>query len=140
MRGRQSWAAFLALLLLTGCTDDGRLPTYKVSGKVTLEDGTPVGPGTIFFESQDHSVTATGSIEPNGTFQLTTYEEGDGAVAGWHTAAVVPATPEGVDPDAIRQPPPPIDQSYMHPDTSGLRYEVGSDGPNEIPVILKRRR
>jgi hypothetical protein len=71
-----------------GCSD-GRLPTYPVSGQVIFEDGSPVHVGTVELKSREHNIHARGEIGTDGRFSLSTYESGDGAVAGKHDCVVV---------------------------------------------------
>ena len=67
------------------------MPTYKTTGKVLFSDGKLLEGGTIVFESVDHPVTARSVIGLDGTFTLSTYGKGDGAVAGKHRVAISPA-------------------------------------------------
>ncbi len=130
----------LVAALIIGCEKSDRLRTYPVSGTVTFPNGSPIGLSSIFFESREHSITATGVVEEDGTFALGTYEEADGAVAGKHIVAITPMPPEDFDPDANRRVPPPIDPSYKHPDRSGLEFEVTEEGPNHFEIQVKKRR
>ncbi len=66
--------------LLCGCSS--QLPTYPVAGKIRFVEGGPVKVGTVELKSREHGVQARGHIETDGTFTLTTFAEGDGAVAG----------------------------------------------------------
>jgi hypothetical protein len=124
---------------LAGCRDDGRLPTYKVTGKVVFTDGTPLPGGWIIFESPEHGRGARGVVEKDGTYVLGTYEQADGAVAGRQLVAITPASPEGIDPDESRAPPV-IDPKYTHMDTSGVEVEVDPEGENEFTITVDRPR
>ena len=73
---------FWLAVLVVGCSDDGRLSTYKVTGKVVLSNGTPLKGGWILFESPKQGLAARGVIDTDGTFRLGTYEQSVGAVAG----------------------------------------------------------
>lgn len=66
-------------VLAAGCGGSG-VKTYPVSGKVTFEDGSPLTKGTVVFEST--TMAAMGQIQPDGTYTLTTYKDGDGAPEG----------------------------------------------------------
>lgn len=77
-----------ALCLVSGCGTD-RVPTYPVTGRIVFADGRPVRHGRVEVESREHGLTATGTIEHDGTFVLGTYTADDGAVAGTHSAIVV---------------------------------------------------
>ena len=105
-------------LLLLGCTP-GYPETSPVHGTVTL-DGKPLEGGTVqFFSSQGQ--TASGEIDADGNYRLTTFQPDDGAVPGAYRVAVQPpqvadyfgGTPLVVIPD-----------HYMDPATAGLTAEV----------------
>lgn len=123
---------------LTGCGRGGGLPTYKTTGSVSFSDGKPLAGGTIVFESVDHPVTARSVIGLDGTFTLSTYDQGDGAVAGKHRVAISPAMNMAVDRDEVRAPRV-IHPRYKDIDESGLEFEVKADGPNEFEVQVSPR-
>jgi hypothetical protein len=119
-------ASVLVLCLaIVGCgslsTAQGA-PTLPVKGKVTYK-GKPLTKGTITFQPEGAGKDATGEIQPDGTFVLTTYKKDDGAVVGKHrvtidkTDATVPA-------------------KYGGPGTSKLDVEVSS-GTTDYPIELK---
>ena len=134
-----AWVILFAAMII-GCEKSDRLRTYPVSGTVTFPNGSTIGLSSIIFESHEYSIPATGVVEEDGTFTLGTYEEDDGAVAGKHIVTITPMQPEDFDPDANRRVPPTIDPSYMHPDRSGLEFEVTEDGPNHFEIQVKKRR
>jgi hypothetical protein len=82
--------ATLMLLACLGCgTDSGTFvgATVPVKGKVSFK-GKPLTQGEIVFEPDSGGREAHGTIQPDGTFELTTFKHGDGAVAGTHRVAV----------------------------------------------------
>ncbi len=81
----------LALILLVGCGSGG-VRTYPVGGTVTFPDGTPLAGGLVQFRSVtgEHRVGARGAIQEDGSYQLGTFESGDGVVEGDHEALVTP--------------------------------------------------
>ena len=86
--GRGAVAVGLALLALSWSGCESRTPTGKVSGKVSLQ-GQPVTGGSVTFVPIAQSGTtagrpAIGPIQPDGTFTLSTYAQGDGAIIGRH--------------------------------------------------------
>jgi hypothetical protein len=128
----------LALIVsLAGCRDDGRLPTYYVTGKVVFSDGSPLPGGWIICESPEHKLAARGVIETDGTYRLGTYEQEDGAVAGRQLVAITPAAPSGFDPDQSTAPPI-LDPKYSHMDTSGLELDIQPDGENHFTITVER--
>jgi hypothetical protein len=128
---------FLLPLFFGGCMDDGRLPTYPVTGKVAFSDGKPLPGGWIIFESPGKGLAARGIIETDGTYRLSTYEPDDGAIAGRHLVSIIPAPAEGYDPDQGTAPPA-IDPKYMHMDRSGLEFEVAEEGDNNFAITVER--
>lgn len=127
---------WLALAALTGCSD-GRLPTYPVAGRVVFPDGSPVHVGTVELKSREHSVQARGDIDSDGRFILSTYELGDGAVAGSHDCVVVQMVMvEGI---ANFQP---STEGVVHPrfgsySTSRLVVEVSDKDRNELQLNVE---
>lgn len=125
-------------LTLVGCDKGDRLATYETVGKVVFKDGSPLEGGTIIFESTDHPVTARATIQMDGSFELGTYEDDDGAVAGKHKVAIAPAMDMTVDRDEVR-PPKLIHDRFRDVDSSGLEFEVVEDGTNEFEVTVGKR-
>ena len=75
----------LGLLLLAGC-GPRRPATAPVRGSVTYQ-GEPVTAGKIAFYPE-HGRPALGVIGPDGTYRLTTFEPGDGALLGKHRVTI----------------------------------------------------
>ena len=134
-----AWVILVAAMIF-GCNKSDRIRTYPVSGTVTFPYGSPIGLSSILFESREHAIPAKGVVEEDGTFTLGTYEEDDGAGAGKHIVSITPMPSEDFDPDASRRVRPSIDPSYMHPDSSGLEFEVTEEGPNHFEIQVKKRR
>jgi hypothetical protein len=61
--------------------------TIPVKGKITYK-GRPLTQGEIVFEPNSAGREAYGNIQPDGTFELTTFKAGDGAAPGTHRVAV----------------------------------------------------
>ena len=132
-------AAFLAATAaIPGCGDSDRLPTYTVTGKVVFPDGSPLAGALVTFRSAEHNLSANGRTEADGTFSLSTYEVGDGAIAGAHHAAVVPEMNVDVDPDEY-EPTPVIHQRFQDLDASGLEFTVSEDGPNDFSLLVDKK-
>jgi hypothetical protein len=80
----------LILSLLQGCgsnTTSVEGLTVPVKGKIIYK-GKPLTAGTVVFEPEDAGRDAHGKIQSDGTFELSTYKTGDGAVRGPHRVAV----------------------------------------------------
>src|SRR5262245_54947309 len=83
--------ASLPATVLAGCGNN--IPTtYPVTGKVIYQKGKPVTYGRVEFQSTaDPELRATGRIQTDGTFSLTTSLRGrsaPGAVAGEHKVLI----------------------------------------------------
>lgn len=100
---------------MAGC---GRgLKLVKVSGKVMI-DGKPLERGFVQVIPID-SRAASGEIGPDGTFTLTTFDNGDGCVLGNHTVTVLANESKG--PTALHWFAP---KKYSDPTTSGLTLDI----------------
>lgn len=64
--------------------------TVPVKGTISFK-GQLLKQGTVTFEPTDAGREAHGNIKPDGTFVLTTFKEGDGAVKGVHKVLVAGA-------------------------------------------------
>lgn len=115
----------LSLLLLVGC-GDGRPLREPISGRVLI-DGKPLTVGFIRVIPSNDRV-ATGAIDEQGRFQLTTFESGDGCVLGTHPVEIIAFEP--IDDDHVRWIAPP---KYRRKATSGLNITI--DGPNDDLTI-----
>ncbi len=76
----------LMLLFLNGC-GDGIAKRYPASGVVRFPGGTPVRTGTIEI-SNGTRWTASGEIDREGKFSLTTVRSSDGAIPGDYRVVV----------------------------------------------------
>lgn len=81
--------------LFLGCGGSNELAVVPVKGKILCE-GEPVTAGTIIFmpvaadKKEVSGRPARGTIQTDGTFVLSTYEFGDGAIIGKHTVTYKP--------------------------------------------------
>jgi hypothetical protein len=78
-------AAALSLFVLQGCGRH-KPETAPVAGHVTYR-GKPVPSGRIVFYPS-HGRSAMGTIEPDGSYRLTTFDPGDGALLGRHRVTI----------------------------------------------------
>jgi hypothetical protein len=122
-----------------------------------MYQGKPLTGASVTFMGQGAPRAAIGKTDEAGNFQLTTFEPGDGAVAGTHEVTVkkyasdpppLPqASPDGtVDPAAERRYTAKmagwletarfaIPKKYTDQRTSDLRYEVVA-GENDFKIEL----
>lgn len=113
-------------LAATGCGRGNG--TVAVTGVATLKDGPPLPRGRVFLTGG--SASASGQINPDGTFTLGTFTTSDGARPGVYTAHIVGATEEDTRSEFDRmsgngKPPPSlIDRKYDAAATSDLKVEI----------------
>ena len=153
MYRREEWFVLLlcAFAFLNAGCGDGNRPTFPAGGTVTLTDGTPLSGGQIVFQLKNDpaAATAQAKIAPDGTFQLGTYNQTDGALEGTHFVLVIPPrTPrkpaweaemqQGRSPSAANLQ---IDHRYYGFDTSPLTFTVTSDASkNHFDIRLEPPR
>ncbi len=112
-----------------GCGDD-RLPVAPAEGKV-LYQGKPLAFGSVMFQPAAGPPGA-GAIGPGGTFRLSTYGDGDGAVIGTHRVRITCLETQrpGAPPPSLDEEPGAgeslIPRKYAAINTSGLTAEVKS--------------
>ena len=125
--------------LLAGCGSGEDLPaTTPVKGKVTYQ-GQPVPKGTVTFQPANGR-PATGQIQPDGTFVLSTFGDKDGAIPGKHAVMIVsqdgdptkmPSSPGYVPPKEL------VPSKYGSIDTSGLETTVTKEKKDGYDFELK---
>src|SRR5262249_24518965 len=113
-----------------GCGGDSEGPhigvTVPVKGKVMYK-GQPLTGGNIRFEPEDAGRAAHGAIKSDGTFELTTFNTGDGAVPGVHRFAVDASARAGKA---------ALPQKFRSPSSSHVEVEVAAD-KTEYAIDLK---
>jgi hypothetical protein len=142
-----------AAATLAGCGGDPSKPKLgRVSGKVMYK-GQPVTKGVVSFvpvggPGAQTGQAAAGEIGSDGSYTLTTFEQGDGAVVGEHTVLVQareedPAIQgKGMPiPDAkgqlkIKPPKQLVPEKYATAQTSPLKFTV-KEGSNTVDLNLE---
>ncbi|NLF72329.1 MAG: hypothetical protein GX575_25115 [Candidatus Anammoximicrobium sp.] len=129
------------LVTLLGCGGGGA-PTGKVSGKVTA-DGKPVTSGSLTFAPADGTVgkPAIAAVKADGSYTLSTYASGDGAVVGRHKVLYSPGSSEsGQQEVQIPEPgkhdeakPAEVPFSGLVPKEAEVEVKAGT---NEINIEL----
>lgn len=129
------FAAWLTVLLLlaasTGCGE--KTDAVPVAGKVSYK-GEPLKNGTVMFIPDGGGTAATGEIQPDGTFKLTTFRKDDGAVPGDYTVVVQvfpdPESGGGLPGMEFGSEKPPIPERYMDATQTDLKATIGSSDNN----------
>ena len=132
-RRLQIFLLILSTLSVVGC---GGPDIVEVTGKVTY-NGEPLPAGTVMFQpvGGEHSQPATGEIQSDGTFKLTTREQGEGATVGSNRVLVnsyEPTTNSGGGEATVGKSRIPT--KYTRYGTSGLTVDVK---PGMDPVLLE---
>ena len=122
-------------IVVAGCGGNNK-KTAVVRGSVTY-NGKAVPSGTISFIPEEGR-SATGEIRPDGSFTLTTYRKGDGAILGQHKVVIVAMEDNANRLPEARSPLPPsiIPVKYTSLATSDLRADV-KDQENTINFKLE---
>jgi len=125
-----------------GCSgqDDGRIPVYPTSGRVTV-DGQPAAGAIVTFYGDEDRLRGPGlpvpmaTTQEDGTFQVSSFGNQDGAPAGKFNVTVTwpEPLPPGAD-EEFYQPADRLQGRYADPKTSGLSVEV-PEGGGELPVL-----
>lgn len=145
MTGTYSRVAIVSVGLAIGCLGCGSSApkTVRVSGVVDF-DGKPLTKGTITFLPQttgekDLNRPATGIIDSQGRFELSTYKPGDGALPGKYQVTVVSNSVEPTLEEIAEGAKyvSAIPAGYNSPLTSGLSATVSESGPVTLDFHLK---
>jgi len=124
-------------LLAAGCgRDASRLPTHPVEGFVQFE-GRPLPNAFVVLHPKGLAdkkiLPAHAKTDAAGKFKASTYDSGDGAIAGEYSVTVeyqeLVKTVDGVFAGPNLLPP-----KYANPQTTDVSIHV-AEGDNKIPVI-----
>jgi len=136
-----SLVAMTCLLMGSGCS--ANTPhVVPVTGKVSY-NGKPLNNGTIMLIPDGEGFGATGIIQPDGTFTLTSFKKGDGAAPGNYKVTVEVFPDEAETGVAVGLPgaefgegqKPPVPVKYSSSATTPLRAIV-NDGETELDLEL----
>jgi hypothetical protein len=134
--------AILVILVNFSACGSKHNATYPVTGKVTFDNGQPLTTGGMIMfrhttEDGQAQITASGTFEVDGMYQLSTFKEGDGAVAGRHEVLVRAKRTAQQTGNTNRLSPSPIDPKFERYETSNLTFTV-EPGDNEFNIVVKR--
>jgi hypothetical protein len=134
-------ALLFVALLCASCARNDRPPVFPAQGKVFYEGKPAVNALVILHPANNDAklelVRPLGHVEADGSFKLTTFDNGDGAPAGDYVVTVDwrerTAPIEGAPPGRSLLP-----QRYANPQLSQLRIQI-KEGTNELePLKLTR--
>jgi hypothetical protein len=121
-----------AMCWLAGC-GGGDFPTAPVRGRVLCE-GKPVPHVRVYFEPIGLGIVGVAGFavaKEDGTFVLTSYKAGDGAVIGKHRVRVGPPHPEDF--------PNYKCDCYLNAEVDLIEEVEVKKGKNEFELVLKRK-
>ncbi|WP_417390052.1 hypothetical protein [Gimesia sp.] len=151
---RRSLILLLFIILCPACSGSAedkwtkqRPPTYPASGTVKF-NGEPLEGATIVFQSNGaQTQAAVGRTDKDGHFQLRTFEEGDGAIAGEHRVAITCIRTEGPaeganldEADVVIKETSLIPTVYGNAQKSGLTANVNPDQENDFTFELEDKK
>jgi len=116
-------AGALIALVLFGASGCGSPTLFPVSGRVTYKDGKPVTAGLVIFEPVSQKISARGEIQADGSFQLGTHRDNDGALEGEYKVLVVPPPL----PEEGKQRRSPVHAKYQNLESTPLKFTVTRD-------------
>jgi hypothetical protein len=132
LRNLAPWLLLLLFPFCTGCGQSGPA-TALVKGKVSL-DGRPLTTGRII-TLPESGRGANGLVAADGTFELSTFGERDGATLGKHKIGVVAYEGTGGGPESGNGRSL-VPERYNNPETSNLTIDVKSSGDNFAELAL----
>ncbi len=138
---RQALGLGTALAAVACVSCAGGQKVYPVRGQVLFQ-GKPAAGATVVFhpvsadpKAVERPPTPTGTVQPDGSFTLSTYPYGDGAPPGEYKVAVVWLDREKAVEGSV---PNRLPAKYASPQDSGLTATVNA-GPTELqPFQLKK--
>jgi hypothetical protein len=143
-QGCRGLIALAVLAFIAGC-NQSPYELAPVRGTVTI-DGQPFTSGRVMFapaaagEQRKTGKPAFGLLAADGSFELTTYEEGDGAVVGEHWVTLIRLKPRGgLEVDGEPPAPAPAAAVDFAKVTYPTRVKVTAQESNQIDVRFTKQ-
>jgi hypothetical protein len=135
---RKLWVLAVVLVGSLGC---GGQTLYQVKGAVAYKDESDVAVlanGLVLFDPVDTEVkvSARGEIQPDGSFRMSTFREGDGVIPGKYRVMLAPPAFRGKR-NEVR--PELLDPSVQDFETSGLTITVTEPVTDYVLSVQKPR-
>lgn len=142
---QQRWISNCLLFAIVVCSGCNSGPDLGPVNGTVLIDGKPLKFGKVMFQRVEGGQPATGEIQPDGSFVLSTFRPEDGAVIGTHRVRVVCYTSqdparrvaEGPAGDALGELL--IPERYSSLGASGLSAEVPPEGLTDFKIELSSK-
>ena len=133
-----TWLAGVVFAItFAGCGgEEGRVPVYKVTGKVTVSGEVPEGALVVLYPAKiqgDQELRPSGKVRSDGSFSLTTYEADDGAPVGEYTATIAWNKLIKRGQDSVAGPNV-IAKDYAKRESSTWKVKV-EDAPNDLAPL-----
>ena len=117
-----------------GAPHEERPPLHPATGTLTINGKPAEGALLVFHPAAGREFDARGTrpratVEADGTFEVTTYQSGDGAPAGDYRVAIL----WFADPDSS-SPWDRLGNRYANPDRTDIRVSI-TEGVNELKPI-----
>ncbi len=130
-------AVVFSVVFVGGCGGDS-VPSagslHPVKGKVKLEtSGTLAGMKILFIPNGGGARTASGELQTDGSFELTTTSAGDGIAEGIYKVRLDKINPVL---DKKSKPAPTVPVKYLDEDESGLTATIKPDTTEVGPFVL----
>jgi len=144
--GRGRRAIVLAMVAaFAGCSDGSgsKSPVFPVKGSVKFEGEPAAGAFVVFHPKApakpgEEAARSTAQVQADGTFEVTTSSQADGAPAGDYAVTVLWTKPIKQGNDTVAGPNV-IPPSYGSPDTTPLKVTI-KDAPNQLePFTITRK-
>lgn len=140
---RKKWVVIwpaLAALCLAGCNANR---PYPVRGKVLYENGqaaTDLVGRSVLFTSPERKIVSQGLIQPDGTYVLSSTQEGDGAFPGKYKVTISsPETPGQEKPRAPRPVVVQLEPNFEDSSKTPLEKTVQA-ASNVIDLTVRRAK
>jgi hypothetical protein len=135
-RLKLAWSMTLLVLASVGC-ESGGPPLAKVKGKVTKNGEAVTGGVVTLAPVEGGGFPASGQVNADGSFELSTSSAGDGAMIGKHLVTYAPPrqVQEDFEWNEAGEPPAPPPSPYDNLQPSQTEFEV-KEGDNELNIEL----
>lgn len=140
LRNGAMFYVLVGVVLSNGCGKQG-LETTEVTGTVRVDGKAYTQGGSIVFQPEGKGKQASGEIRSDGSFMLSTYTPGDGAIVGKHKVLVMPPPVADIGDDQVPSRPPasPLYEAMAKTPAADLVVEVKSGKANQLDIDLKTR-